>query len=28
LEQNVLPPPNLSAFHFNDRISYLISRKL
>ncbi len=27
LEQNVLPPPNLSAFHFNDRISYLISRK-
>jgi len=25
---NVLPPPNLSAFHFNDRISYLISRKL
>jgi hypothetical protein len=28
LEQNVLPPPNLSASHFNDRISYLISRKL
>jgi TIR domain len=27
LEQNVLPPPSLSAFHFNDRISYLISRK-
>jgi hypothetical protein len=27
LEQNVLPPPNLSAFHFNDRISYHISRK-
>jgi len=27
LEQNVLPPPNLSGFHFNDRISYLISRK-
>jgi TIR domain len=23
----VLPPPNLSAFHFNDRISYLVSRK-
>jgi hypothetical protein len=28
LEQNVPPPENLSAFHFNDRISYLISRKL
>ena len=28
LEQNVSPPPSLSAFHFNDRISYLISRKL
>ena len=27
LEQNVLPPPSLSAFHFNDAISYLISRK-
>jgi hypothetical protein len=27
LEQNVPPPPSLSAFHFNDRISYLISRK-
>jgi hypothetical protein len=27
LEQNVLPPPSLAAFHFNDRISYLISRK-
>jgi hypothetical protein len=25
LEQNVLPPPSLSAFHFNDRIKYLIS---
>lgn len=25
LEQNVLPPPSLSAFHFNDRISYLTS---
>jgi hypothetical protein len=25
LEQNVLPPPTLSAFHFNDRISYLVS---
>jgi hypothetical protein len=28
LEQNVPPPTSLSAFHFNDRISYLISRKL
>jgi hypothetical protein len=28
LEQNVPPPENLSAFHFNDPISYLISRKL
>jgi energy-coupling factor transporter ATP-binding protein EcfA2 len=26
LEQNVLPPPSLSAFHFNDRIGYLVSR--
>ena len=25
LEQNVLPPPSLSAFHFNDRIQYLVS---
>jgi TIR domain/Histone H1-like nucleoprotein HC2 len=25
LEQNVPPPPSLSAFHFNDRISYLVS---
>ncbi len=25
LEQNVLPPPSLSAFHFNDRVQYLIS---
>jgi hypothetical protein len=25
LEQNVVPPPGLSAFHFNDRIQYLIS---
>jgi hypothetical protein len=28
LEQDVPHPKNLSAFHFNDRISYLISRKL
>jgi hypothetical protein len=27
LEQNVLPPPSLSAFHFNDRIGYLIAEK-
>ncbi len=26
LEQNVLPPPSLSAFHFNDRIGYLVSQ--
>jgi hypothetical protein len=25
LEQNVPPPPSLSAFQFNDRIGYLIS---
>jgi hypothetical protein len=25
LEQDVLPPPSLAAFHFNDRISYLAS---
>jgi hypothetical protein len=28
LEQDVPPPKSLSAFHFNDRIAYLISRKL
>ena len=27
LEQNVGPPLSLSAFHFNDRIGYLISRE-
>jgi hypothetical protein len=27
LEQSVPPPENLSAFHFNDRIGYLIERK-
>jgi hypothetical protein len=27
LEQNVLPPASLSAFHFNDRIGYLIAEK-
>jgi hypothetical protein len=27
LEQNVPPPTSLSAFHFNDRIGYLIERK-
>ena len=25
IEQNILPPPNLAALHFNDRIQYLIS---
>ena len=27
LEQNVLPPSSLSAFHFNDSIGYLIAQR-